>query len=284
MYKLYKHTFPNNKVYIGITCRNPDERWLNGKGYHHNSYMQNAIKKYGWNNIKHEILFDNLTKEEAEQKEIELIAFYRSNQREFGYNIESGGHYAGVMADETKKKISQKLTGRKLPKEVVEKLRERNTGRIVSAETREKLRLAKLGKKGWHRTPEHNENMRKSLTGKKRSPEICKKFSEIAKGRVVSKETRIKIGLANKGKKVSEETKLKMSQAAKGKIVSQTTREKMRKRMQKEVMCIETGEVFESVLQATAYYGFKSHRSICAAAQNPNKTARGFHWRYVNEL
>lgn len=89
-YIVYKHTCPNKKVYIGVTCRNPSYRWNNGKGYIGQMFY-NAILKYGWDNIKHEILFDSLTKEEAEAKEVELIAAYKSNQREHGYNISSGG-------------------------------------------------------------------------------------------------------------------------------------------------------------------------------------------------
>lgn len=30
MYCIYKHTFPNNKIYIGITAQNPARRWANG--------------------------------------------------------------------------------------------------------------------------------------------------------------------------------------------------------------------------------------------------------------
>lgn len=33
MYSVYKHTCPNNKVYIGITSRKPEKRWKNGYGY-----------------------------------------------------------------------------------------------------------------------------------------------------------------------------------------------------------------------------------------------------------
>ena len=73
-YCVYKHIFPNNKVYIGVTCRKPEYRWDNGNGYTNTQRkIYNAIQKYGWENVKHEILFENLTKEEAEQKEIELI-------------------------------------------------------------------------------------------------------------------------------------------------------------------------------------------------------------------
>lgn len=92
MYCVYKHTFPNNKVYIGITSLNPLRRWKqNGMGYKGQRFVFNAILKYGWDNIKHEILYSNLTKEEACQKEIELIAEYKSNNRKYGYNISIGG-------------------------------------------------------------------------------------------------------------------------------------------------------------------------------------------------
>lgn len=92
-YKVYKHTFPNGKVYIGITSQKPKSRWANGKGYQDNKRMYNAIKKYGWNNIKHEILFTGLTQEQAFEKEIELIAEYDSTKFDKGYNISHGGAY-----------------------------------------------------------------------------------------------------------------------------------------------------------------------------------------------
>ncbi len=91
IYIIYKHTSPSDKVYIGITKLNPSKRWAKGLGYKNNAYFYRAILKYGWENFKHEILLDSLTKEEAEAKEIELIAFYKSNDKQFGYNISSGG-------------------------------------------------------------------------------------------------------------------------------------------------------------------------------------------------
>ena len=91
-YVVYMHTSPSNKRYIGITSQKPERRWANGVGYRGNNHFWNSINLYGWKNFKHEILFENLTKEEAEQKEIELIAFYDSTNQNKGYNIESGGN------------------------------------------------------------------------------------------------------------------------------------------------------------------------------------------------
>ena len=120
-YCVYKHTFPNGKVYIGITCKKPEYRWNHGCGYtakrdngeYHQPYIARAILKYGWGNVEHEILFSGLTKEEAERKEIKLIEEYKSNQPEFGYNIQNGGKSNGVHSKETKRKISESLMGEK---------------------------------------------------------------------------------------------------------------------------------------------------------------------------
>ena len=111
-YKVYCHLFPNGKRYIGITKQKLAIRFKNGYGYQRCPIMWKAIQKYKWRNIEHNVLFENLTKEEAEQKEIELIAFYKSNQRKYGYNIENGGNCVGKMSEETKKKISKSNIGK----------------------------------------------------------------------------------------------------------------------------------------------------------------------------
>ena len=57
-------------------------------------FFYKAIEKYGWENIRHKILLSNLSKEEARQKEIEYISIYKSNTREYGYNLTDGGDLA----------------------------------------------------------------------------------------------------------------------------------------------------------------------------------------------
>lgn len=95
-YIVYKHTAPNNKVYIGITGFDPEYRWLNnGRGYKNQTTFFNAVIKYGWINFKHEVLFDGLTEEEALNKEEELIQQYKSYDRRYGYNVSLRGAIYG---------------------------------------------------------------------------------------------------------------------------------------------------------------------------------------------
>lgn len=115
-YTVYKHTSPNGKVYIGITSRKPEERWLYGHGYNNNKHFHDAIQKYGWENIEHTIIADGLTKEQAFGMEIELIAKYRSNDPEYGYNMSIGGEggTTGVrLSEETRRRMSKSRTGEK---------------------------------------------------------------------------------------------------------------------------------------------------------------------------
>lgn len=84
----------NKKVYIGQTKhgQNPNKRWQNGQGYKENILFYSDIKKYGWNTgFDHQILFNNLSLEEANKKEVELISLYESDQPSYGYNLTRGG-------------------------------------------------------------------------------------------------------------------------------------------------------------------------------------------------
>ena len=92
MYTLYLLESPTNKKYIGVTSRSVDVRWNKGHGYHNNRSLYKDIKKYGWDNFKHEILFDNLTKEEGYLLEQMYIALYNTTNEKYGYNKYLGGN------------------------------------------------------------------------------------------------------------------------------------------------------------------------------------------------
>ena len=217
-YTVYMHITPSNKRYVGITCRNPKYRWNNGKGYKSNKHFYSAIDKYGWENIEHIILFENLSKEDAEEKEIELIKMYRSSDREYGYNIEKGGKCVGKVSEETKNKLSiasknlwknqeyrnkqslkiAGMSGKKHTEETKQKMREKAKNRKLSDDELKRLRTMNIGRK---LSDETKEKIRQSMLGRKMSEEAKKKLSHKKKGKPI----------IEKGTKLSEEHKKKIS-------------------------------------------------------------------------
>lgn len=86
--------FPHGKVYVGITGQKPEGRWQNGHGYKECPAMNRAISKWGWKNIDHDIIAEVETLEEAERLERYLIAWFKSIDPNYGYNILPGGDVA----------------------------------------------------------------------------------------------------------------------------------------------------------------------------------------------
>lgn len=99
IYCIYKHTLPNQKVYIGQTC-DTKRRWR-ASNYVGNCLFYKAIQKYGWDNITHEILEDNLTLEEANKREKYYIALYQATNSDYGYNLRAGGEGGGMLGTKT---------------------------------------------------------------------------------------------------------------------------------------------------------------------------------------
>lgn len=112
-YCVYMHTTPSGKVYVGITSKPVEKRWLNGRGYARNEHFFNAIKRYGWGNIRHEVLEKGLTKEEACEKEREYIARYKSHDPRNGYNLTTGGEEGAKHTEESRRKLSASKIGKR---------------------------------------------------------------------------------------------------------------------------------------------------------------------------
>ena len=116
-YTVYKHISPSGKVYIGITKRKPEYRWNKGKGYREDQLLfYRAIKKYGWDNFTHEILYTGLSEKDAKNIEISLIRQYKSLG--MSYNITDGGdggrglhNKRKKLSKETKLKMSKSRKG-----------------------------------------------------------------------------------------------------------------------------------------------------------------------------
>lgn len=141
-WNLYMHTCPNGKKYIGITTRNCKDRWRSGNGYKNNKHFYSAILKYGWENIIHEVLATELSKEEAFLYETSLIALHKSDNPFYGYNHSKGGEGKTGFSpsEETRQKIKDKLAGRHRPDEVKRKLSIAHLGKSLTPEHKEKIK------------------------------------------------------------------------------------------------------------------------------------------------
>lgn len=215
MYTVYKHTAPNGKVYIGITGQKPEQRWKNGDGYKNNPHFYSAIRKYTWKNFEHEIIENGLTKQQACDLEIELIAQYHATDPRKGYNISTGGDCSAA--------------GVHLSAEALRKRNESIKRAFLNPELRKKMSEARKGANNWN-------------YGKHLSLETRRKLSEAHKGHHYSPEARRKMSESHKGICPSSETRRKMSESHKGKNT-------------KAVICVETGTLYASCTEAAQSIG-----------------------------
>lgn len=169
-YCVYVHTFPDGKVYVGMTSQNPVRRWAKGQGYQLQKVLYDAILKHGWDNIKHEIVFDGISKEEACQKEIELIAYYNSTDPKCGYNKSFGGalpHLGLRHTEEARRKMSKALKG----KYVGEK--NHLYGTHFTEEHRRKISEANMGRSSWIKGKHMSEEHKRKIGEKRKKAVIC---------------------------------------------------------------------------------------------------------------
>lgn len=197
-YTVYMHIAPNDKKYIGITKQIAERRWQNGYAYKNNKHFYSAIKKYGWDSIKHLILFENISESEAKSKEIELISFYKSANRNFGYNNSIGGESSNgkTVSEESRKRMSEAHKGCKLSKEHKQRIGEASRGRKMSQ--RHKELMSKV-----HRNKIVSKETRKLISEKTKlgmTREVREKLSKLKSGAKASQETKNKMSLTRKGK------------------------------------------------------------------------------------
>ena len=86
MYYVYRLYFPCDKVYIGITTDPAQRQKGSGSKYYTNEEMFKDIRKYGWSNIRKDILDIVDTREEALAIERAEIEFHQADNPNWGYN------------------------------------------------------------------------------------------------------------------------------------------------------------------------------------------------------
>jgi len=191
----------NGKIYVGQTWQSLKERWDSGHGYKKCWHVNNAINKYGVDNFCYQLLTIAGTQETANYWEAYFIGNLKSRDKNIGYNLRGAGSH-GKHSEETKRKITEKNTGRVMSEETKQKLRKINTGKTLTEEHKNKIGLKNKGK---------------TFPGRVLSEETKNKLSEGRKGIVFSKDHKKKISEAQIGKKFSDATKLKISLSKRGK-------------------------------------------------------------------
>ena len=106
----------NNKVYIGVTTKTFRERYSeNLAKTTHNKHLKNSIKKYGIENFVINEEFDvAYSVEELNEKEQYYIKKYDAMSPNKGYNKVSGGVIGYQYSEQTKLKMSEANTRKKI--------------------------------------------------------------------------------------------------------------------------------------------------------------------------
>jgi group I intron endonuclease len=163
----------NSKEYFGQTIQRV-KRWSRHRANARNGTdgpLYNAIRLYGIDKFKFEIICSCDSLDELNKMEEKMI-LDNNTCCPNGYNIKKGGD-KHEHSEETRKKISKTLTGRKLAPLTIErkeKIRQSLIGHKVSEETKNKQREASL-----NMSSEVKEKMRQAKLGKKQSPEQVEK-------------------------------------------------------------------------------------------------------------
>lgn len=168
----------NGKRYVGITCRGYLERFkehvhesMNGS----KSILHNAIRKYGPDNFDVILLEGGISDKDSCSREMYYISLYNTMYTSgIGYNMTQGG--GGVVGyrhtEDTRRKISNSLSGHVFPESRNKKIQEAMTGREYKPEWREALSKSRLGRfckeensfYGKHHTSESKEKVSRANT------------------------------------------------------------------------------------------------------------------------
>ena len=246
---IYKHTLIldcNHKgwSYIGLTSQDVAKRWQKGLGYTEASQevFYRAIKKYGWNNFSHEILEKNIsTLEEANQREQYWIKYFHT----YIHDPFCNGYNMTVGGDSIS--VNRLITIQK----------DNELKKIYKKDLSQYLDL------GWKILSKNERVKLWRLRNNDKVKEAKKVYAKEHKEAL----TKYKQDYYQKNKeKIKAQCKQKYIKSPNG--------------YRKQIICIETQEIFNSITEAQNKYG----KGIDKCLIGQCKSARGYHWAFVNDL
>jgi len=113
----------NKKKYIGSSRKSQIDKNYYGSG----KAIKEALKKYGKNNFTRDILWQG--EGDARNVESQWLEHFNASINPQFYNITNDARGNGLHKEDTKRTVSEKLTGRKFSKETCEKIRLAKTGK-----------------------------------------------------------------------------------------------------------------------------------------------------------
>lgn len=234
----------NGKLYFGLSSR-PSSRWST----HKRRAIDGYVSKLSVAMRKHGVAafsFEVIHWCDSREDANELEHFFieEAGTRFSGYNIREGGD-SGSHSEESKIKIG--LIG---------------LGREVTKETRAKISASTKGVPKKPHTEDTKKKLSEIFTGCKHSPEVVEKIRQTSTGRKYPNR-----------KPHSPEAYAKAAKA-----ISAT-----RTKNAKKVLCVETGEVFESARLAARACGVSDAlvSMHCRGKMNGGKSMKGFTFRYA---
>lgn len=188
MYTIYCHLNQNNgKRYIGQTKHNVQKRWqshvkdaLNESQFR----FHRAIRSHALDAWKCEILEIVETQDEANQREMHWIAYFRSNDPNFGYNMTMGGE------------------GIEMTEEIRDKLRQKT--KLQWSDPDHKQKIAAATENFW--SSDEGQEKKERLAERNRSEQARKSSSEAQKRRWTDPKQKEEMSRRHKNKFVSGET------------------------------------------------------------------------------
>lgn len=263
---LYRHIRldTNTPFYVGIGSDDKYNRANQSRG--RTKWWKNVCKKSA---IDIQIMLDDLSWDEACEKEIEFIALYGRKDLGKGslVNMTDGGEgcLGRIMTAECIAKIANANRGKKLSKERIEQMSKMRLGVKLSETQKANISKALKGKK---KTKEHIENSARARKGL-----VCWNAIEQAKK-------------ANTGKKHSQET---IAKRISSRTKTNHTLESIQKMREiavelgrtKSIICINNGIVYDSIS--------KAERELCVnniqkVLNGHIKHTKGYVFKRVAEL
>ena len=113
----------NGKKYIGSSRKSQIDENYYGSG----KAIKDALKKYGKNNFTRDILWQG--EGDARNIESQWLEYFNASSNPQFYNMTNDARGNGLHKEETKRTVSEKLTGRKFSKEICEKISKAKTGK-----------------------------------------------------------------------------------------------------------------------------------------------------------